>query len=466
MMEQTVATTLVSNKTVFDDHHAPSADLLNACVHCGFCLQTCPTYTLWGKETDSPRGRIYLMRMAIDGEVELTDGYASHFDHCLGCLACVTTCPSGIRYDHLIGAMRSQVERLRRRPLGERTLRRMIAAVFSRPARLRKLAVVLRAYQRLGLQRLSHALHLTALLPSSLRTMEQLLPDLSRADTAAVLPPLIAAQGEKRRTVAMLTGCVQSVLMGQVNAATARVLSAEGCEVLVPPNQGCCGAMLMDLGQESEALEMARKLIDLFEPLQVDTIVLNAAGCGATLKDYGYLLRDDPVYRDRAITFSAKCKDISEVLVELPARAPRNRVNLRVAFHDPCHLQHAQGLREQPRAALRTIPGLQVLELPEAALCCGSAGIYNLVQPETARELGERKVEKILSTPAEIVVTANPGCQLQIGALLNEKGSPLPVMHYIELLDASISAANTSSLTVPLPVATDPKGEAQVKQLG
>jgi glycolate oxidase iron-sulfur subunit len=392
---------------------------------------------------DSPRGRIHLMNMAMEGEVGLTRLFVSHFDHCLGCQACVTACPSGIKYGKLIEAMRGQVERLYRRPLTERALRRMIAGVFTSPARLRKLAVALRAYQRLGLQRLSRALSLTSLLPGSLRTMERLLPDLPRNGASAVLPSRIVAQGEKRRTVAMLTGCVQSVFLGQVNTATARVLAAEGCEVLVPPDQGCCGALLMDLGQEKEALDMARKLIDLFEPLQVDTIVLNAAGCGATLKDYGYLLRDDPAYRDRARAFSMKCKDVSEVLAELPARAPRRPMALRVAFHDSCHLQHAQGLREQPRAALRTIPGLELLELPEAALCCGSAGAYNLVQPETAHELGQRKVEKIVSTPAQVVVTGNPGCQLQISALLNEKGHPLPVMHYIELLDASISGTKS-----------------------
>jgi glycolate oxidase iron-sulfur subunit len=442
MMEQPLATAVNSKRRVFDEHHPPAAEFLNVCVHCGFCLQTCPTYTLWGKEMDSPRGRIHLMNMAIEGEVALTGLYVSHFDHCLGCLACVTACPSGIKYGKLIEAMRGQVERLYQRPLRERALRRMIAALFTDPARLRKLAVALRAYQRLGLQRLSRGLRLTALLPRSVRAMEQLLPDLPRNGVSAALPPRIAAQGEKRRTVAMLTGCVQSVFMGQVNAATARVLAAEGCEVLVPPEQGCCGALLLDLGREEEALQMARKLIDTFESLQVDTIVLNAAGCGATLKDYGYLLRDDPAYRDRARAFSMKCKDVSEVLAELPARAPRRPMTLRVAFHDSCHLQHAQGLREQPRAALRTIPGLELLELPEAALCCGSAGVYNLVQPETAHRLGERKVEKIVSTPAQVVATGNPGCQLQISALLNEKGHPLPVKHYIELLDASICGTN------------------------
>ncbi len=428
-------------RNIFDENHPPDPELLNACVHCGFCLQTCPTYTLWGKEQDSPRGRIHLMNMAIAGEVELTPLYVSHFDHCLGCQACVTSCPSGLKYGKLIEAMRGQLERQYRRPLHERVLRRMVAAVFSRPARMRKLMVPLRAYQRLGLQKLARAMGLTSLLPRSLRAMEQMLPDLSQPDTSVVLPPRIAAQGEKRRTVAMLTGCVQSVFIGQVNAATARVLAAEGCEVLVPPEQGCCGALMMDLGQEQEALASARKIIDLFEPLPVDTIVVNAAGCGHTLKDYGYMLRDDPDYRDRAIAFSAKCKDISEVLTELKPRAPRHPIALRVAFHDPCHLQHAQGLREQPRAMLRTIPGVELLELPESALCCGSAGLYGLVQSETAHQLGERKAANIVATPAQAVATGNPGCQLQIKALLNEKGHPLPVVHYIELLDASISGA-------------------------
>ena len=442
MMELPVSTPVNGKRKVFDDHHPPSADLLNVCVHCGFCLQTCPTYTLWGKEMDSPRGRIHLMNMALDGEVGLTDLYVSHFDHCLGCQACVTACPSGIKYGKLIEAMRGQVERSYQRPLADRALRRMIAAIFTRPTRLRKVAAALRAYQRLGLQRLSHALHLTSMLPASLRAMEQLLPDLSRHGASAALPQRIPALGVKRRSVALLTGCVQSVFFADVNAATARVLAAEGCEVVVPLGQGCCGALLSDLGREREALETARQLIGVFEPLQVDTIVVSAAGCGAALKEYGYLLRDDPQYRDRAIAFSAKCKDLSEVLAELGPRAPRHPLPMRVAYHDACHLQHAQGLREQPRAALRSIPGLEVLELPEAALCCGSAGIYNIVQPDTARELGERKAQKIATTPAELVITSNPGCQLQITSSLINNGHPLPVMHYAELLDASIRGLN------------------------
>ena len=441
MIEEAVATPVGEKTTVFDEHYPPSADLLNVCVHCGFCLQTCPTYTLWGKEMDSPRGRIHLINMAVEGEVELTDLFVSHFDHCLGCLACVTACPSGIKYGKLIESMRGQVERLHRRPLMERIFRQMIARTFSSPARLRKLAVLLRLYQQFGLQRLVHALHLNALLPKSIRQMEQLLPDLSREESSAALPPRIVAQGEKRRTVALVTGCVQSVFKAEVSAATAHVLAAEGCEVLVPPNQGCCGALSLDLGQEPEALDYARKMIDSFEQLQVDAIIVNAAGCGAILKDYGYLLRDDPQYSQRALAFSAKCKDPSELLAELPPRAERHPINLQVGFHDPCHLQHAQGLREPPRAALRSIPGLKLVELPESALCCGSAGVYNLLQPDAGRALGQRKVENIVSTPAQVVATGNPGCQLQITALLNEKGRPLPVMHYMELLDASIRGA-------------------------
>jgi len=422
--------------TVFDCQHPPVAELLNACVHCGFCLPTCPTYVLWGKEMDSPRGRIQLMNQAAAGETGMSDTFVAHFDRCLGCQACVTVCPSGVEFGKLIEAMRGQVERNYRRGLGERLLRWMLQEIFPHPSRLRLLAVPLRLYQRLGVQWLVHALGLTRLLPSGLRAMERLIPCAEQE--TATLPERISAKGARRRTVALLTGCVQSVFFSQVNAATARVLAAEGCEVVVPAGQGCCGALLMDLGEEEKALAMARALIDCVDRYRVDNVIVNAAGCGATVKEYGYLLRDDPAYRERAAAFSAKCREVSQLLAELGPRAKRNRVALRVGVHDPCHLQHAQGVREQPRAALRTIPGVEIVELPDGAICCGSAGIYNMVQPETARELGRRKVEQILSTSAQVVVTGNPGCELQLKSLLNEMGATLPVMHYVELLDASL----------------------------
>lgn len=429
---------------VFDSHHPPAAEQRSLCVHCGFCLPTCPTYLLWGKEMDSPRGRIQLMNLAAEGEAQMSDTFVEHFDRCLGCQACVTVCPSGVEFGKLIESMRGQIVRNYQRGWGERLLRWMLGAIFPHPARLRVLAVPLRLYQRLGLQRLVHALGLMSLLPAGLQAMEKLLPE---SEVAAKLPEHVAAKGKKRRTVALLTGCVQSVFFSQVNAATARVLAAEGCDVIIPPGQGCCGALLMDLGEEEKSLAMARALIDCVDRYRVDNIIVNAAGCGATVKEYGYLLRDDPDYRERAAAFSAKCREVSELLAELGPQARRHALALRVGVHDPCHLQHAQGVREQPRAVLRTIPGVEIVELPEAAICCGSAGIYNMVQPEAAHALGRRKVEGILSTPAQVLVTGNPGCELQMKSLLNEMGKTLPVLHYVELLDASIAGVKPRGIS-------------------
>ncbi|MGB7621205.1 MAG: glycolate oxidase subunit GlcF [Terriglobia bacterium] len=424
--------------TAFDSHHPPATDLIDDCVHCGFCLPTCPTYALWGKEMDSPRGRIYLMKMASEGQIGMTDTFVTHIDRCLGCMACIPACPSGVQYDKLIEATRAQIERRYPRSFSARALRRLIFEIFPYPSRLRFLMIPALLYQRLGLQRLSRSIGLLKLLPPGLRTMEALLPDLSmkslRSQPAVHLP----AQGTVRRKVGLLTGCVQSVFFGHVNQATARVLAAEGCEVVIPREQGCCGALMVHAGQEGEALTMARRLIDVFEQAEVDTIVINAAGCGSTMKEYAHLLRDDPQYAERARAFAARCKDVSEVLAELPARAPRHSIPLRVGYHDSCHLQHAQGIRNQPRAVLQTIPDLEVIDLPDAAICCGSAGIYNLVEPETARQLGDRKVQNLLSTGAQMVVSGNPGCLLQLRGGLQRAQRDMPAVHMIELVDASI----------------------------
>jgi glycolate oxidase iron-sulfur subunit len=419
----------------YDTHHPPSNELIDKCVHCGFCLPVCPTYVLWNEEMDSPRGRIYLMKMVADGAATINETWVSHFDACLGCMACVTACPSGVEYGKLIEATRAQIERRYTRPAPEKRFRRLLFSIFPRPDRLRALLLPLRLYQKAGLQSLVRRAGIPKLLPGRFRAMEALLPQVPAQET---LPELIPAQGERRRRVGLLLGCVQRVLFPQVNAATARVLAAEGCEVVAPKAQTCCGALLVHAGEEEQAVQLARQTIDAFEKAQVDAVIINAAGCGSNVKEYGHLLRDDPEYAERAKAFAAKCRDVSEFLAELEPRAARHALPLRVAYHDACHLQHAQGIRSQPRTVLGRIPRLELLEIPEAAICCGSAGIYNLVQPEAATELGDRKASHIAALEADIVVSANPGCLLQLQSALARAGRKLPVRHFIELLDASI----------------------------
>jgi len=419
----------------YDTHHPPSNELIDKCVHCGFCLPVCPTYVLWNEEMDSPRGRIYLMKMVADGTANINKTWVNHFDACLGCMACVTACPSGVEYGKLIEATRAQIERRYTRPAAEKRFRRLLFSIFPRPDRLRALLLPLRLYQKAGLQSLVRRAGIPKLLPARFRAMEALLPQVPAQET---LPELIPAQGERRRRVGLLLGCVQRVLFPQVNAATARVLAAEGCEVVAPKAQPCCGALLVHAGEEEQAVQLARQTIDAFEKAQVDAVIINAAGCGSNVKEYGHLLRDDPEYAERAKAFAAKCRDVSEFLSELKPRATRHALPLRVAYHDACHLQHAQGVRLQPRTVLGRIPQLELLEIPEAAICCGSAGIYNLVQPEAATELGDRKASHIAALEADIVVSANPGCLLQLQSALARAGRKLPVRHIIELLDASI----------------------------
>ena len=429
-----------ANTGAFDAHRPPSSDLLADCVHCGFCLPPCPTYALWSRETDSPRGRIHLLKVALEGKARITPEFARHFDTCLGCMACLTACPSGVRYDELVEAARPQIERQVERPLGDRLFRRLIFSLFPYPGRLRWVATKLWAWQRLGLQRLVRAGGLPNLLPARLRALEAVAPPVTFDGIWTSMPAVVPARGGRRRRVALLLGCVQRVFFSGVNAATARVLAAEGCEVVIPPGQGCCGALMMHSGLEREAEALARRFVDAFEPAlaDVDAIVINAAGCGSTLKEYGRLLRDDPAYAPRARALAAKCLDVSEVLAGLEPRAPRRPVRMRVAYHDACHLQHAQGVSDPPREVLAAVPGLEVLDVPEGGLCCGSAGVYNLVEPEAADELGRRKARNVLSTGADAVVSSNPGCLLQLGSALQREGRPLPTMHLVELLDASI----------------------------
>jgi glycolate dehydrogenase iron-sulfur subunit len=441
------------------------------CVHCGFCLPACPTYQLWGEEMDSPRGRIHLITQVLDG-AQLSGEASTHLDRCLGCMACLPACPSGVRYDRLIEAARTWTEeppaglspapaRTRR----ERALRAAIFATFPYPRRLRALAGPLRAVQLTRFDRLVRG-----------RTTQRLAPELSAAlrlapgrpsgrrlgTRAARLPGRVPALGERRAVVGMLTGCVQQVFFPDVNAATARVLAAEGCDVIIPAEQGCCGALSLHSGRASEAAEFARRAIAVFEHAGVDAIVVNSAGCGSAMKEYGSLLagphaqagpqptpaagqqQDPDDWAARAAALSRKVRDFSEFLIELfdrhgGPRAARHELAVTAAYHDACHLAHAQRIRQQPRDLLRGIPGLNLVEVGDAGTCCGSAGVYNLLEPDTAAELGDRKAAAIRATGARVVVAGNPGCSLQIAsALAADGGDPVAMLHIAEILDASM----------------------------
>jgi glycolate oxidase iron-sulfur subunit len=347
----------------------------------------------------------------------------------------MTACPSGVDYGKLIEATRAQIERKHDRGLAEKLFRKLIFGLFTRPDRLHALRWPLLLYQRSGFQKVLRGSGTLKILPERLRAMEALLPRLPDAERVAEVTP---AQGKKRVRVGLLLGCVQREFFPNVNAATARVLSAEGCEVVAPEFQPCCGALMVHAGEEEAALQLARRTIDAFERAEVDFIVTNAAGCGSNLREYGHLLRDDEKYAERAKRFAEKCADISEILAVLPPVAKRHPLRARVAYHDACHLQHAQGVRLQPRNVLAQIPELEVLEVAESAVCCGSAGIYNLVQPNAANALGDRKAQFITPLSADAVVTGNPGCILQLRASLARAGSAVPVVHTIQLLDASL----------------------------
>jgi glycolate oxidase iron-sulfur subunit len=387
---------------------------------------------------DSPRGRIDLVRAMRDGRLTPVPEVVGHLDRCLGCLACVGACPSGVRYDVVIEEARSQLEKAGVRASGLK--RSLLFLLFPHPARLRVAAFFLWLYRITGLRWLVRRVGLLRLVPF-LRQMEALTPEASWREVSAVLPEVTPARGERRGRVALVSGCVQRVFFPGVNEATLRVLAAEGFEVLVPPRQGCCGALSVHAGRSDEAREMTRALVERLEGTAADWILVNAAGCGSHLKDLSHLFHDDPTWRDRAAAFSRRVKDVTEFLASQPPRAERRPIAARVAYHSPCHLGHAQGLQEQPRALLRGIPGLELVEVPEGELCCGSAGTYNLLEAAAAEEIGRRKVENVLSTRAAFLASANPGCTLHIQKLLRERGAELPAAHPIEILDASLRGA-------------------------
>jgi glycolate dehydrogenase iron-sulfur subunit len=415
----------------FDAQDAPSMDGLRACVHCGICLPQCPTYRVLGEEMDSPRGRVYLMRAAAEDRIGLTPTMARHLDLCLGCRACETACPSGVPFGQLLEATRGQFERRGvAAPERDSAMLRFLLAIFPQPGRFGPMLHALRAYQWSGMQALVRGLGLLAPF-GKLRAMEALLPPLP--PPAAPLPAMVPARGGRTRgRVGVLLGCAQRFFYPDVNADTVRLLSAAGYEVVVPPGQECCGALHLHAGRLEDFRAMARRLMPAFH--DVDLVVVNAAGCGSTLKEYGHWLPEDA-----ARLFALRVRDVSEVLAgaDLPLRA----LPLSVTYHDACHLAHGQRVRAEPRSLLRRIPGLTLVDLPDGELCCGSAGIYNLLEPEMAGKLGRRKAERIRETGARVVAAGNPGCLMQIRQHSRALGLDVEVVHPVTLLARALGEA-------------------------
>jgi glycolate oxidase iron-sulfur subunit len=412
---------------------------LRTCVHCGFCLPACPTYQLFGVEMDSPRGRIMQIDAAKRGRIALDDpSLREHLSLCLACRACETACPSGVRYGHLIEGARAALPAGSPRAAAARTL--VLGAVFSRPALLDVLGAGLRAYQGSGTRA---AVQRLGLLPRPLREMEALLPRPQGGVLQLHRSARYRPRGAARVRVSMVRGCAMQQLFAETNEATARVLTENGCEVLAPAAQRCCGALHVHAGDRATAQALARRNIDTFLADDPDAIVINAAGCGSTLKEYGDLLADDPRYAARARLFASKVRDVHELLTEIGFRAPSVGFARRVTYQDACHLAHAQRIREQPRAILRAIPGIDLVEMRASDTCCGSAGIYNLTQPETSLLLLERKMDAVLATGAQILAVGNPGCAIQIAAGVRRRGARLRIYHPIEILDRAYRAEGT-----------------------
>ena len=410
-------------------------DLFLRCVHCGLCTSSCPTYTELGDENDGPRGRIQIMRMVADGRVELTDRMRRHLDLCLDCRSCETACPSGVRYGRLIEPFRLAVEQADARPEEKFDWFREIILfrLFPYADRLHKLLGPVRLVQRLGLFDLAERMGLLKLIPGRLGRMIPLLPPPLKPGPK--LPRFLPAVGRKRARVAFFVGCVADAMFRPTHWATLRVLQQNGCDVFIPPEQGCCGAIHYHAGDSRGARRMADANLVAFELDRYDAIVVNHAGCGAMMKEYGLHWRDGlQPHREK---FATKVKDVNEFLDELGMIAPQGRINVVATYHDACHLGHAQGIMSAPRRLLEMIPGLELRDLPETNICCGSAGTYNLREAEMSDRLAQRKIENILSTGAQIVLASNAGCLLQIQREVRRRKLPIRVMHPMDLLDRS-----------------------------
>lgn len=417
--------------------------LLKQCVHCGLCLDACPTYRVLKVEMDSPRGRIFQIKNVYEGKISPDDvHYQEHIYGCLDCRACQTICPAGVQYGKLIEAARG----LTPPASGERSVSRTILnRVFTSNRALDALGAGTRLYQRSGLQSLVRRTGLLRLAPKALQNAENMLGELQGGVRKMALPEIVAAEGDRRYRVGMISGCVMSQFMGATNQATARVLAKNGCEVVIPSTQRCCGALHVHGGERDTARELARHNIETFEQANVDTVVINAAGCGSTLKEYGDLLASDPEWGERAHAFAAKVQDVSEFLAGIGLRTEGlGEVKMKVTYQDPCHLVHGQGIRNQPRDLLKAIPGVELVELTESDQCCGSAGIFNITHYDLSMQILEPKLDNIERTSASVVIAPNPGCAMQIAQGLRKRGDDIEVAHVVDLLDRSYRAGEVA----------------------
>lgn len=430
----------------FDQIERPQEEKISSCIHCGLCLDKCPTYRVLGTEMDSPRGRVYLIKAVEEERLAMTPSFVEHMYLCLDCRACETACPSHVEFGDLMERARGQIERHIPRPWPERLVRRLVfAELFPYPWRMEQLFHGLRLYQRSGLQALLRRLRFFHLLPSRLQSMEAMLPRLPRRSFTRSAPEVISGQPPARQRVAFFAGCVMNLFNADVHHATSRVLQANGCEIWTPPQQICCGALHMHAGEREQAKQLARRNIAAFEQQQADVIINNAAGCGAQLKTYGELLAEDATFAERAHHFSAKVQDISEFLAQEPLRGPLGAVPKRVAYDDPCHLLHAQRVRQPPRDLLQQIPGLQLVPFTDSDFCCGAAGIYNITQPDVSMRILERKIEHIQAAQPEVIATGNPGCMMQLRTGVQQAQLDIPVVHPITLVDEAYQAAEKST---------------------
>ena len=419
--------------------------VLQQCMHCGLCLPTCPTYDATKIERHSPRGRISLMRAIADGRLDATKTFADEMYFCLGCLACMSACPAGVNYAELFEHARAEAEASGVLKSPKRNLIRAFAIrwLFMDLSHLRFVGRILRIYQQLGLQALVRGSGVLKLLPKRLQELEGITPDIQPKFSAELIAPVTPAVGAKKYRVAMLIGCAQDLIFSDINRDTVEVLARNGCEVITPPKQLCCGSLHAHNGEWEMAQQLARKQLEQFPPDQFDAIITNAGGCGSHLKHYHKLLADDPAYRDRAVLWDKKVKDIHEWLLEIGIQPPANHAPAQVVtYHESCHLAHGQKITAQPRQLLGLIPNLKLVELPESLWCCGSAGIYNIVQPEMANQLLDRKLKHIKSTGVSIVANGNPGCLLQLINGAKHQGLNLRVVHPVTLLAEAYRRSN------------------------